>query len=181
MDLIKSLRQIKDFRRGAGMRYQLVPVLLIIIISIISGRNGYREIAKFADANKKIFLKFFDKKRTKTPSHVTIREIIKGIDFDELLNIFEQWALQFVEIEKGDWLAIDGKALGSTVTDYSNEYQNFVSLVSVFSHKKGQVLKVGKLENKKSSEIPTVKGIIELLDLKDVVYTLDALHCQKKR
>lgn len=180
MNLVESLSQIKDFRRGEGMRYQLVPVLLIIIMSIISGNNAYREIAKFAEANKKDFIKFFDKKRSKTPSHVTFREIIKGVNFDEVLLIFEEWASQYIIIEKGEWFSIDGKALGSTVSDYSSGYQNFVSFVSVFSHKRGQVLKVGKLENKKESEIPTVVEIIKIIGFKDIVFTIDALHCQKK-
>jgi len=180
MHLIEILSKIKDPRRTVGMRYPLVPVLLIIIMSIMSGRNGYREIEKYAKANKNFFLKFFSKKRTQLPSHVTFREVLKGIDFDEFLLIFESWALSYVSIEKDEWFAIDGKALGSTVTNYSKGYQNFVSLVSIFSQKRGQVIAVGKLENKKSSEIPTVESLIEKLDLKDVVFTLDALHCQKK-
>ena len=180
MNLIKSLDRIKDFRRGAGKRYPLTPVLLIVIISIISGKNSYREISTFADANKEIFLIFFDNKRKKTPSHVTFREIIKGINFEEVLSCFKIWALQYIDIEENEWISIDGKALGSTVTDCSNEYQNFVSLVSLFTHKKNQVLSVGKLEIKKSSEIFTVREVLELLELKDVIFTIDALHCQKK-
>ena len=83
-------------------------------------------------------------------------------------------------IQDGDRFSIDGKALNSTVTDCSDSYQNFVSMISVFSHKQGQVLKIAKLENKKSSEIPTVEELIKALDLKNLVFTLDALHCQKK-
>jgi hypothetical protein len=180
MNLIELLSQIDDPRRKVGMRYQLVPVLLIIIMGIMSGYNGYREISRYAEANKKVFLKFFSKKRKQLPSHVTFREILKSIDFQEVLSAFEKWALKYVSIEKQEWFSIDGKALGSTVSNYSTEYQNFVSLVSIFSHKRGQVISVGKLENKKDSEIPTVESLIEKLGLKDVVFTLDALHCQKK-
>ncbi len=36
------------------------------------------------------------------------------------------------------------------------------------------------MENKKESEINVVRNLIELLDLKGVVFTFDALHCQKK-
>jgi len=39
-------------------------------------------------------------------------------------------------------------------------------------------LKVSK--NKEQSEITTVQELLELLDLKGVVFTFDALHCQKK-
>ena len=36
------------------------------------------------------------------------------------------------------------------------------------------------MENKKKSEIATVQELLEILDLKGVVFTFDALHCQKK-
>ncbi len=36
------------------------------------------------------------------------------------------------------------------------------------------------MENKHESEINVVRELIELLDLTDVVFTFDALHCQKK-
>jgi hypothetical protein len=180
MHLIENLSQIKDFRRNVGLRYPLTPLLLIIIMSIISGNTGYREIAKFAQANQNLFLKFFSKKRTKLPTHVTFREIIIGIDFNEVLTIFHQWTAQYVTIEKNEWFSIDGKALNSTVSDYDSSFQNFVSMVSIFSHKRGQVIKMAQLENKKQSEIPTVEELIQVLDLKDLTFTLDALHCQKK-
>ncbi len=76
-------------------------------------------------------------------------------------------------------MAIDGKAIASTVTDYSSSYQNFVSLISVFSYKRGQVLRTAKVENNKCSKIPTVKYLIEALDLTGAVFSLDSLHCQK--
>ena len=64
--------------------------------------------------------------------------------------------------------------------NYESEYQNFVSIVSVFAEKRGLVLGLTKLENKKSSEISTVQNLIAVLDIQDVVFSLDALHCQKK-
>jgi len=180
MNLIEALNQITDSRRTAGLRYGLVPLLLIAIMSIISGKTAYREIEKFTKANKRIFKKFFKSTIKTLPSHVTFRQVIKTIDFEEVLNAFHIWAEQYTTIEKDEWFSIDGKALNSTVKEYSNSYQNFVSFVSIFSHKRGQVIKIAKLENKKTSEIPTVEQLIQILDLKDVTFTLDALHCQKK-
>jgi hypothetical protein len=172
---------IPDCRRKQGQRYPLIAVLLITIMSIMSGRCRYREIAAFAKANRKELLTFFHlQKRKRLPSHVTFRAILKGIDFDEVCAAFNSWAGQYITIEDKEWWAMDGKALASTVTDADTSYQNFVSLVSLFSHKRGQVLKTAKFENQKTSEIPTVRELIQALDLQNVVITLDALHCQKK-
>jgi len=179
MNLIDHLNQIKDPRRKQGQRFPLTTILLIIIMGIISGRYGYREITTFSKANKKDLIKNLRIKHKRIPSHVTIREVIMRTDFDSLNNAFYQWASAYVSIEKNDWLSIDGKSIKSTVEDCYSSYQNFVSLVSVFSQKRGQVIKTSAFENKKTSEISIVQQLIEILDIKDAVITLDALHCKK--
>lgn len=180
MTLIEHFEKIPDFRRKQGLRYPLIAVLLLTIMSIMCGRCRYREIAAFAKANQKELLRFLHlEKRGCLPSHVTVREVMKGVDFYAVMTAFNNWAAQHVSIDKQEWMAIDGKAIASTVTDYSSSYQNFVSLVSVFSHKRGQVLRAARLESNKCSEIPTVQELIEALDLTGAVFSLDSLHCQK--
>ena len=78
-------------------------------------------------------------------------------------------------------MAIEGKALASTVTDDDTSSQNFVSLVSVFSHKRGHVLSTARGDHQQRRAIPTVRALIEALDLHGLVFSLDARHGQKKR
>lgn len=179
MNLIENLCQIKDFRRKQGQRFELPQVLLIVIMGIMSGRFGYREIASFAKANQNELASRLKLKKSKIPSHVTIREILINVDFESLNKAFSQWASGYVPIKKQDWLSIDGKSIKSTVDSYSTSYQNFVSMVSVFSQKRGQVIKTASFENKKIGEASVVQEMLEMLDLQDVVFTFDALHCKK--
>lgn len=179
MNLIDHLNQVKDPRRKQGQRFPLTTVLLIIIMGILSGRYGYREITVFSKANEKDLIKNLKIKHKRIPSHVTIRDVIMRIDFDSLNKSFSKWASAYVKIGKNDWLSIDGKAIKSTVEDYNSPYQNFICLVSIFSQKRGQVIKTSAFENKKTSEISIVEQLIEILDIKNVVITLDALHCKK--
>ena len=83
-------------------------------------------------------------------------------------------------MDTSEWFGIDGKSIKGTVQDYDSEYQNFVSIVSIFTGKRGLVLSLDKLENKKGSEITTVQNLIAALDIEGVVLSMDALHCQKK-
>jgi hypothetical protein len=55
-----------------------------------------------------------------------------------------------------------------------------VSVVSVFAGKRGLVLGMDKLDNKQARRITTVQNLITALDIKGAVFSLDALHCQKK-
>ncbi len=54
-------------------------------------------------------------------------------------------------------------------------------MVSAFSHARGEILGIKVMENKQQSEIVAVQDLLKLLDLSGVVFTIDALHCQKNR
>ena len=179
MSLIDYLSDIEDPRRRQGQRYKSVAILTIIIMAILRGKYGYREIGRFCKLNEGQLIAKFGFKNNKVPSHVSIRTFILSTDFHSLQQAFHKWTKSYVPIQSGEWINIDGKSIRSTVRDYSSEYQNFVSLVSLFCSKREQVLHVQKLENKKGNESQTVEALLEILDLKDVIFTLDALHCKK--
>jgi hypothetical protein len=179
--LIEILSKIEDPRRGAGQRHNMVVILLIIIMSTVNGYYGYRAIGDFVVRNKKELIKYFKLKKKRLPSFSTIRRVIMNIDFHELSEGFYIWSKEYVEIKPGEWLNIDGKGINGTVSDMHSSKQNFINLVSVFAEKRGMVLFAGKVVNAKESEIPMVRKAIKVLDIEGAVFTLDALHCQKKR
>lgn len=180
MTLTEMLSTVEDPRSVHGQRHQLPDVLLMCIMAIMSGHSGYRSIGRFLKNNEKDFRKIFGAYHG-VPCYVTIREVLQTIDFDRFSSAFNQWAQQYVAMCKGDTKSTDGKAIGSTTSNTHNAYQNFVSLVSIFSSQRGIVLHCGKIENKKESEIPKVQELIKALDVQGEIFTLDALHCQKKR
>ena len=53
MNLIEAFSMVHDCRRAEGKRYPLVAVLTIMMMSIACGLCRYREMARFAEANKK--------------------------------------------------------------------------------------------------------------------------------
>lgn len=85
-----------------------------------------------------------------------------------------------MNLEVSEWCGIDGKSIKGTVKNYDNSYQNFVSIVSVFASRRGLVLSMDKLENKHDREITIVQNMIEVLDIRGSIFSLDSLHCQKK-
>lgn len=114
------------------------------------------------------------------PSYSTFRCILKTIDFGPFTDLFNSWAAVAMPPMPGERLAIDGKSIRCTVTDYTDSYQNLISTVLVYSHQRGIVLRMQPMSNKKISEVAIVQQLIqEFIDAR-VVFTLDALHCQKK-
>ena len=55
----------------------------------------------------------------------------------EVEKAFNKWIQENANISDSELVAIDGKGLRNTVSDYDTPEQNFVSCVSAFSHQKG--------------------------------------------
>lgn len=179
--IIDYLSQVQDNRRGAGQRHSHELILVIVLMSIMSGYYGYGAMGDFIERNRSGLISQLQPKKGRLPTFYTIRRVLMNLDFDSFSHQFYQWSKAYVSIETGEWLSIDGKAIGGTVSNYSTTYQSFINLVSVFVSRKKMVLTNGEVTNSKESEMPVVRQLIEVLDLKDVVFTIDALHCQKKQ
>ncbi|NES87156.1 MAG: hypothetical protein F6K10_40830 [Moorea sp. SIO2B7] len=80
-----------------------------------------------------------------------------------------------------DWIAIDGKNLKNTLSDYENNHQNVLITVSWFSQDTKLVIKAESFESKQESEIAKVQDMIRDCGLQNKVLTLDALHCNNNK
>lgn len=178
--LIDYLKLISDPRKKKGTRHPLWLVLLIIIMGMMSGYCGYRQLGRFIERHRKSLIELLNIPQARVPSYSTLRRVMLNLDYLELQNVFNQWSQQFSQIASGEWVSIDGKSLKNTVNNYDTSQQDFISCVSAFSHNRGLVLGVKIMSNKQESEIYVVRQLLEILDLTGVVFTLDALHCQKK-
>lgn len=181
LSLIEKLKKVKDFRRSQGRRHKLHWVLIIIILGIMLGSTNYKELRQFTKENSQSLIKELNIVEKILPSYATIRRVIIGVNWQNLLNIFREWALEiYPDNEEIDWLAIDGKSLRSTLKNYRNNEQNFVMIVSLFSQKTSLVIDLERIENKQGSEIRAAQELVKSCEYKNKVFTLDALHCNEQ-
>jgi hypothetical protein len=82
---------------------------------------------------------------------------MQGLDYDVLAKVFTEWAQLQHEVETGEWFACDGKSIKGSVSNYDQSQQNFVGLVSLFSHQRGVVQAVMPMEQKLVSEQEIVR------------------------
>ncbi len=183
MAQVKSLeeyfKKIPDLRRKQGTRYNLAKLLTVIVISIMNNALGYREMARFMKNNLTELQQYFGWQRNKTPSHEQIRTILNDIDNEKVNQAFLQWVHDNIKLEESDWIAFDGKAIRSTLTDSNNESQNFINVVTAFSHRLQTSLDQESFQNKKDHEGSAIRTILDRLKTAGLVITMDALHCQK--
>ncbi len=149
-------------------------------MGMMSGYWGYRQLGRFVERHRRELIKRLQIPKARVPSYSVLRRVMLTLDYKELQLVFNQWSKQYSLIPSSEWISLDGKSLKNTVTNYDNAKQNFINCVSAFSHQRKLVLGVKMMSNKHESEINLVRDLIELLDLTGVVFTFDALHCQKK-
>jgi hypothetical protein len=180
--LQSQLDTLDDPRRGQGKRHRQGFVLLIVLLATISGYLGYRAMEDFLAKHHAQLLTLFQPEKGRIPSYSTVRRVLMGVDFQRFTQIYKNWIAHHLPRqpestgEQLDWMSVDGKSLRGTASPEAH----YVHLVSIFSSFDKVVFDTGKVD-RKSNEIPLVQRMIAESGLKEVIFTMDALHCQKKR
>jgi predicted transposase YbfD/YdcC len=179
--LIEELKKVKDFRKNRGKRHELWVVLTIIILALLTGNVTYKQIDNFRKSEASQLIKLLGIPAKKLPSYSTIRRVMIGISLIEIQLVFESMVEKYYWQKSGlDWIAIDGKGLKNTLTNYDSEQQNMLVMVSWFSQETGLVIKAESFETNEESENAQVRSMIKKCGLSNKVFTLDALHCSKE-
>ena len=90
-------------------------------------------------------------------------------------DCFSDWVSSFGDLVKEDIVAIDGKKVARVKNERGGKDSIYV--VSAWSTENGMVLGQEKV-NEKSNEITAIPQLLNLIDLKNKVITIDAMSCQ---
>jgi len=176
-NLRKELATLKDKRRGQAQQHKIDVVLMITIMATMSGYQGYRAIGDFAQRYKKQIVKYLELEKDRVPAYATVRRVVQEIDHKKFGDIFTKWMKHYMRKSNSQWIAVDGKAIKGT--KQKEEDKKLAHLVSFFASDSKEILIARKTADK-SNEIPLVQKMMEEFPLKDMIITLDALHCQTK-
>ncbi|EKE04012.1 MAG: ISMca6, transposase, OrfA [uncultured bacterium] len=178
--LLDYLNKLQDKRRGQGKRYPLRYIILFSLLAIMCGANTYPEIARFIDIHLEELEEIFGIFWVKSPHQGTVRNILLGIDATELENALFEYNQSISKLDKendSNIVAIDGKALRNSFDNMKDKKS--LQMLEIFSS--GANLIIGQFEiDTKSNEIPAAQKFIKESGLEGCIFTMDALHCQKK-
>lgn len=176
---IQLLQSIRDYRSRRGQRYPLWVMLLVTILGVMSGAQGYAALEDFGIRHYQTLCHFLGLALTRMPSDTTLRRMFHAMNLGELTTRFNDWAKSQLPSTAGECFSVDGKSLSSTLSGHKESFQNFVAIVSVYSHQHRLVIAQKDYQNKLESEISVVQSLLDTLEMKDATFTFDALHCQK--
>ena len=166
--------KIPDQRVVTRSTHKLVDIIAIAILAILCGADGWVAIETYGKA-KEEWLKTFLELPNGIPSHDTFGRIFSQLDPEILEKNFQSW-VKLVTAQLGlEVVAIDGKSLNGS---YDRE-SSLKSLIMVSAWSSSHKLVLGQVAVKqKSNEITAIPVLLEQLDLKDAIITIDAMGTQ---
>lgn len=174
--IIYHLSEIEDPRIERTKFHNLTDIFAIAICAAICGCEHWTEIEEFGNIKKKWFKKFLELPNG-IPSHDTIGRVFAAIDTKIFSEKFSNWTHCVKETLTDEIIAIDGKTLRRSFNKAANKAA--IHMVNAWSSQNHMILGQLKTEEK-SNEITAVPELLEWLDVKGCIVTLDAMHCQKK-
>lgn len=164
---------IEDPRCQAYVEHPLVDVLKLVILANLCGMDELDKIVDYGK-NKIDFLKE-EYEIQAIPSKSTLTRIFSIID-TKWLELSILGIVENIIKEKHTQIMLDGKAIKTTEAIKSIEkMMNIVTAYTDTGISLGQ-----KTVESKSNEIPAVRELIDMIDVRGKVVTADAMHCQKE-
>jgi predicted transposase YbfD/YdcC len=154
--------------------------VLFSIFALLCNAKSYRDISRFIHSQFTVLKAHFGLRWKKAPAFTTVRNIIKGVNKEELEAAFRGFTQSMVQYNSTDTLlavAVDGKTLRGSV-DHFCEREALHKLM-FFDTEQHLILGHVEVEDK-TNEIPKVQALLQELQLQHALFTLDAMHCQKK-
>lgn len=172
-NLLDYLSEVPDFRKeNKNFRHSLLDILFLSICAIFSGAEDFEEIALYGE-DKLDFLQSFLPFSHGIPSHDTIRRVFMHLDAQAFNDQFIAWMQARLQEGglSGKQISIDGKTLRGS--------KKGIHLVSAVLSELGLSLGQVKTEEK-SNEITAIPELLDLLNLKDSIVSIDAMGTQHK-
>lgn len=161
------------------MRTQLHPLINIVLIglcAVLCGAQHFTQMEAFGKAKHEWLAKFLDLSNG-IPSHNTFNNVFARLKPEQFERCLLSWMSSLHEATGGGIISLDGKTLRSS---YDRAHgKAAVHMVSAWATANHLSL-ASRVVDQKSNEITAIPRLLELLELKGALVTIDAMGCQKE-
>lgn len=170
--IMHSFSILPDPRKNRNQSFSLFDIITVTILAVLCGADDWVEISFWGEANQ-VWLQERGICPNGIPSHDTFSRFFRFVDAKAFEKCFISWTQRITKVV-GGVIALDGK----TLCNSGSGEEKAIHLVSASSLENDLVL--GQLATEaKSNEITAFPLLIELLDLREAIVTIDAAGCQK--
>jgi predicted transposase YbfD/YdcC len=171
-------QDVPDFRINRRKKHNLLDILVISVCAFVCGADDFEDIALYG-IQKESFLRTFLELPNGIPSHDTFNRVLKFLDKDAFADSLYRWSKEILSTlnEEYTQINIDGKVLRATAQSGHNKSGLCLLSAWVSDHK--LILGQQKVASK-SNEKTAVPDLLNSLDLKDSIVTIDAIACDIK-
>lgn len=166
----RAFKDIQDPRVLDNQSYPLVYLLIMILSAVIAGANAIIQIHQYVSVKIGMFRRLLGIEQP--PGYLVFWWLLVRIDPQKLQETFLHWMKELPAEIKERIIAIDGKRLNGAC-------KQIVHLVSAWETGRGLLLGQRKTDNK-SNEITAIPKLLDTIDIKGAIITIDAAGAQKK-
>jgi predicted transposase YbfD/YdcC len=167
--------ELKDPRMDRCKRHQALDIISITLCAVLCGAEAWTEV-EFFGHSKRSWLATFLELPNGIPSHDTIGRFFSLLDPKSFQKAFLRWVQRVSEVIPGQVVAVDGKCLRRSHDRRQDKAA--IQMVSAWASENRMILGQVKTD-KKSNEITAIPELLQTLQLKGCIVTLDAAGCQK--
>ena len=173
--LFNHFEVLEDPRDIRGKKHELINILILTIYGTLCGYTDFVNMVDFLSLHENYFTNLLSLDNG-IPSHDTFSRIFSLINPNKFMNIFIEWIKDIVG-QNGLHIAIDGKAIKSARDKVNNG--NVPYILSGFLCDIGLSIVQLKIDDK-SNEITAIPNLLDLIDVKGKIITIDAIGTQEE-
>ena len=174
--LVECFAEIADPRMDRTKRHLLSDVLTLAVLAVIAGAEGWEDIEEFGRSKHQWLTRYLSLPGG-IPSHDTISRVFRALKPQQFSTALTEWMETLHEQLGFKQVAIDGKTLRRSHDRGS--MRAALHLVSAWSTANQFVLGQ-EATDAKSNEITAIPKLLQMLELKGAIVTIDAMGCQKE-
>lgn len=178
--LREELKQLNDVRNKNKIIYKLWDVIICTIVASFANNNTWEDIHNFVIDNYEWF-KSFLQMTGGIPTEKSYERIMGTINSDELNSILFDFfkTISFEKAVSVKSYNFDGRVNNGSKQKATllNSSKSPLNCLNVYSNEDGYCIYTKEIDSK-TNEIPTVKELVDGMDLNGIIVTWDALNTQ---
>ncbi len=170
---LEHFGDLPDHRQAGKVTYPLDEILLLALLAVLAGAEGFTDIARFGE-KKLSLLRRFRPFADGTPSHDHLGDIFATLDAEAFRRCFLAFVAALTKTP-AEVIAIDGK---TSRRSGRKGAKDAIHMVSAFATRQRLVLAQTKVDEK-ANEIVAIPALLDLLAIEGAIVTIDAMGCQR--